>query len=85
MEKVMEPLYSEECDQEEMGVNINVHGRVIKELRYADDVDILGLSEQSLQRQLNISRRAVRNTGCTLTWTKPKSWYLSDTQKVRPR
>ena len=52
LERVMEQT---ECNTE--GTGVNIHGRILKDLRYADDVDLMAETENGLQGTAYVSGR----------------------------
>jgi hypothetical protein len=48
LERVMEPV---ECGTEDIGIHI--HGTLVKDLRFADDVDLLATTDKELQKLIS--------------------------------
>ena len=80
LERVMEAV---ECNPAVNGVN--VHGLMIKDLRYADDVDLLAEEEKELQSLVDQLHATSREFGLQINaklQTKARSWSSKDIQVI---
>jgi hypothetical protein len=67
LERVMEQT---ECNTE--GTGLNIHGRILKDLRYADDVDLMAETENGLQELLTSQAESSRGYGLQINRSKTK-------------
>ena len=67
LERVMEQT---ECNTE--GIGLNIHGRILKDLRYADDVDLMAETENGLQELLTSQAESSRGYGLQINRNKTK-------------
>jgi len=69
---VMEPV---ECGTEDVGINI--HGTLVKDLRFADDVDLLATTDRELQKLISTQAASSDCYGLQVNMKKTKVMLCS--------
>ena len=57
---------------------INISGTIVNNLRFADDIDLIGEECSSLQKQFEITRIAAEETGLVVNATKTKTMVFGE-------
>jgi len=64
--------------------NIRIHGRIIKDLRFIDDVDLISASEDGLQSTVTMLAKDSTDYGLQTNKKKTKLWFKRDMVQINP-
>ncbi len=76
LERVMEPV---ECGTEDVGINI--HGTLVKDLRFADEMDLLAATDRELQKLVSTQAASSDFYGLQVNMKKTKVMVCSRNKK----